>query len=82
MFHTIQLKPGALRSVMTTRGIETVSHLQKSTGLSRSQLDHIASGRKQPGAKFIGTLCAKLATPFDELFEIVPVTTTDAVVQP
>jgi transcriptional regulator with XRE-family HTH domain len=78
MFHTIQLKPGALRSVMTTHGIETVSHLQKRTGLSRSQLDHITSGRKQPGAKFIGTLCAQLGMPFDELFEIVPVAPASA----
>ena len=71
--HTIRLKDGALRSAMTACGIELMSTLQQRTGLSRSQLDHVETGRKQPGPYFVGSLLAAV-TPtrgFDDLFEVV-----------
>lgn len=71
--HTIRLKDGALRSAMNACGIELMSTLQRRTGLSRSQLDHVETGRKQPGPYFVGSLLAALPKRgFDDLFEVVP----------
>lgn len=72
--HTIRLKDGAVRDAMAASGIELVSTLHRRMGISRSQLDHVVKGGRQPGARFVGSLLAALpAATFDDLFDVVPV---------
>lgn len=68
---TMRMKTDMVSKIRRWKGLSTDTALAAAMGTDPGNLSRVLSGKQQPGARFIGSLCLALEADMDDLFEVV-----------
>ena len=66
----VRIRPDALSTIATAKGLRSRYALAKCLGVSQSTVGRVLDGEQWPGNEFIAATIKGLGIPFDVVFEV------------